>query len=252
VVPQSPHDRHVIAELVMYRLNLFGSVSIDDESGPVTGRAVQRHRLALLGILAASRALGVSREKLISYLWPDSGTRRARHALADSVYRLNETLGGSAVLVVGDQLRLNGAIVICDVSMFRDAIAMGAWEDAARLYSGPFMDGFFLQGALEFEQWMELVREQLASEYGMALEALAGQRATSGDSAGAVAAWRQRATLDRYDSRVALRLMEALVAAGNRAAAVRHAHSHARLVEQELGTRSLPEIATLAERLVAG
>jgi hypothetical protein len=45
--------------------------------------------------------------------------------------------------------------------------------------------------------------------------------------------------------------MEALVAAGNRAAAVRHARSHARLVEEELGTRSVPEIATLAERLAA-
>jgi DNA-binding SARP family transcriptional activator len=236
----------------MYRLNLFGSVSIDDAAGPVVGRAVQRHRLALLGILAASRAPGVSREKLIMYLWPDSGSRRARHALADSVYRLNGTLGGNAVLVVGDQLRLNGAVVVSDVGMFRDAVAGDAWEDAASLYSGPFMDGFFLPGALEFEHWMELVREQLSGEYGRALEALAGQRAASGDSAGAVAAWRQRATLDRYDSRVALRLVEALVAAGNRAAAVRYAHSHTRLVEEELGTRSAPEIATLAERLVAG
>ncbi|HET7622079.1 MAG TPA: BTAD domain-containing putative transcriptional regulator [Gemmatimonadaceae bacterium] len=235
----------------MYRLNLFGSVSIDDESGPVTGRAVQRHRLALLGILAASRALGVSREKLISYLWPDSGTRRARHALADSVYRLNEALGGSAVLVVGDQLRLDGASVVCDVVLFRNAVAAGEWEAAARLYRGPFMDGFSLQGALEFEQWMELVREQMDSEYGRALEALAELCAASGDAAGAVTAWRQRATLDRYDSRVALRLVEALVAAGNRAAAVRHAHSHARLVEEELGALSAPEIATLTERLTA-
>jgi DNA-binding SARP family transcriptional activator len=235
----------------MFRLNLFGSVSIDDEIGPVMGRAVQRHRLALLGMLAASRSPGVSREKLVTYLWPESNARRARHALADSVYRLNETLGGNAILVVGDQLRLNGAIVLSDVGMFRAAIAANAWEDAAHLYSGPFMDGFFLHGALEFEHWMELVREQLSGEYGRALEALAGERTARGDSAGAVAAWRQRATLDRYDSWVALRLMEALVAAGNRAAAVRHARSHARLVEEELGTRSVPEIATLAERLAA-
>lgn len=235
----------------MYLLSLLGGVSIDGVDGPVIGRAVQRHRLALLGILAASRAPGVSREKLVTYLWPERSAPRGRHALADSIYRLNEALRGSAVLAVGDQLRLNGAIVRTDVGMFRDAAAAGAWEDAARLYSGPFMDGFFLHGALEFERWMELERERLGGEYGRALEALAGQCAASGDAAGAVDAWRQRATLDRFDSRVALRLMEALVAAGNRAAAVRHAHSHARLMEEELGTRAVPEIATFAQRLMA-
>lgn len=230
----------------MYLLNLFGGVSLDGAEGPVIGRAVQRHRLALLGILAASRSPGVSREKLVVYLWPERSAARARHALADSIYRLNETLGGSAVLSVGDQLRLNGTIVRSDVGAFRAAVAAGAWEEAARAYSGPFMDGFFLEGALEFERWMELVREGLDGEYGRALESLASQRAASGDAAGAVAAWQQRATLDRYDSRVALRLVKALVAAGNRAAAVRHARSHARLMEEELGTRAVPEIATFA------
>jgi DNA-binding SARP family transcriptional activator len=236
----------------MYRLNLLGGVSIDGLEGPVTGRAAQRHRLALLGVLAASLSPRVSRDKLVVYLWPERSATRARHALADSVYRLNEALGGSAVLAVGDQLCLNGAIVSSDIGMFRDAIAAGAWDDAVRMYSGPFMDGFFLPGAPEFERWLELFRERLDAEYGQALESLATQRSASGDSAGAVAAWRQRALLDRYDSRVALRLMEALVAAGNCAAAVRHARFHTRLVQEELGTHPVPEIANLAERVAAG
>jgi hypothetical protein len=46
--------------------------------------------------------------------------------------------------------------------------------------------------------------------------------------------------------------MEALVAAGNSAAAVRHAHLHARLVKEELGTHPVPEILTYADRLRAG
>jgi len=236
----------------MYRLNLLGGVSIDGLEGPVTGRAAQRHRLALLGVLAASLSPGVSRDKLVDYLWPERSATRARHALADSIYRLNEALGGSAVLAVGDQLRLNVAIVCSDVGMFRQAITASAWGDAVRAYSGPFMDGFFLPGALEFERWMELVRERLEGEYAQALESLAAQRSAIGDAAGAVAAWRQRTLLDRYDSRVALRLMEALVAAGNRAAAVRQAHFHTRLLQEELGTHAVPEIAAFAEHLTDG
>jgi DNA-binding SARP family transcriptional activator len=236
----------------MYRLNLLGGVSMDGSDGPVTGRAAQRHRLALLGILAAALSPGVSRDRLVDYLWPERSATRARHALADSIYRLNEALGGSAVLAVGDQLRLNGTIIRSDVGIFRNAIAADAWDDAVRAYSGPFMDGFFLPGALEFERWLELVRERLEGEYAQALESLAAQRSAVGDAAGAVAAWRQRALLDRYDSRVALGLMEALVAAGNRTAALRHAHFHTRLLHEELGTPPIPEIATFTERLVGG
>ncbi len=233
----------------MFRLRLLGGVSIDGADGPLTGRAVHRHRLGLLAILAASTSSNVSRDKIITYLWPESDARRARRALADSIYRLNEALGGNAVLCAGDQLRINRAILSTDLLEFHIAIDARAWGEAARLYEGPFMDGFFLPQALEFERWLELMRERLEAEGALVLEALAHQLLSQGDAAGAVTAWRRRAALDRYDSRVALRLMEALVAAGNSAGAVRHAYAHAQLVERELGMLPPPEIAALAERL---
>lgn len=245
----SPRSRPNIAESAMFQLRLLGGVSIDGAEGPIAGRAVQRHRLALLAILAATASPSVSRDKLITYLWPESDARRARHALADSIYRLNEALGGSAVLCVGDELRLNLAILSSDVVDFHLAIKRRAWEEALLLYGGPFMDGFFLPEALEFERWLELVRERLEGEYALALESLAQERHARGDTAAAVAAWRQRAALDRYDSRVALHLMEALVAAGNSVGAVRHACMHIGLVQRELGMLPIPEIAALAERL---
>lgn len=247
--PQSPHDRPIIAGCGMYHLNLFGGVSIDGPDGPVSGRAVQRHRLALLGVLAASRSPNVSRDKLVTYLWPESSSARARHALADSIYRLNGALGGNAVLILGDQLRLNGAVIGTDVGAFLRAVRAGAWDEAVRAYSGPFMDGFFLADAVEFERWMEGVRERLSDEYARALELLAEECRARGDAAGAVLAWRQRAALDRCDSGVALRLMQALIAAGNRAGALRHAHAHLQHVESELGKQPIPEIAAFAEHL---
>ena len=112
------------------------------------------------------------------------------------------------------------------------------------------MDGFFLPDALELERWMEVTRERLECDYARALEALAEERRTCGDAAGAIDAWRRRAALDRYDSRVALRLMESLAAAGNRAGALRHAHAHIRLVEREYGAQPVPELVTFAERLM--
>lgn len=93
------------------------------------------------------------------------------------------------------------------------------------------------------------MRKRLARRYGDALESLTEERAGAGDLTGAAEAWRRRAAHDRYDSRVALRLMEALDAAGNRAGALRHARIHTRLLEEEFGAPPDPEVSALADRL---
>lgn len=58
--------------LNVFRLELFGSASIDGPGGPVTGRAVRRHRLGLLALLAMAGHRGMTRDKLAGYLWPDA------------------------------------------------------------------------------------------------------------------------------------------------------------------------------------
>src|SRR5690554_2138964 len=77
----------------MFSLKLLGGASIEGPDGPVTGSAVQRRRLGLLALLAAAPERGISRDKLVGYLWPERDEERARHALSDSVYRLNRELG---------------------------------------------------------------------------------------------------------------------------------------------------------------
>ena len=86
----------------MLYLKLLGGVAVEGPSGPLSGRAVQRHRLALLAILATghARGRGSSREKLIAYLWPEAGPERGRPLLSDSVYRINQAVGGEAIVAV--------------------------------------------------------------------------------------------------------------------------------------------------------
>jgi DNA-binding SARP family transcriptional activator len=70
------------------------------------------------------------------------------------------------------------------------------------------------------------------------------------DFSRAVKWWKARAAKDPYDSRIALRLMQALDASGNRAGALQHAFTHQRLLEQELGVASTPAaIGDLVDRL---
>jgi TolB-like protein/DNA-binding SARP family transcriptional activator/Tfp pilus assembly protein PilF len=236
----------------LFRLKLFGGASIDDRGAPLTGRAVQRRRLALLSLLAVARRRGLTRDKAVAYLWPDSNTERARHLLSDSVYRINQALGGEAIVAAGDELRLNPDRLPSDAWEFADALEAGDFEHAVALHSAPFLDGFFLPGAEEFERWCDVERARFARERAHALETLADRAADRDDAAGAARWLRTLAADDPYSSRVALLLMRALERSGDPAEAVRHARVHSLLVREQLGVDPDPEVARFADRLRSG
>jgi DNA-binding SARP family transcriptional activator len=148
-------------------LRLLGNVSLTDEDGSrLVGPAAQRHRLALLALLALHGERGRSREQLIALLWPERDAAHARQLLKQAVYSLRKALGEDALLPVGNDLRLNPAVVRTDVGEFEAALARGSQEAAVALYQGPFLDGFALPDALEFERWVDQERDRLAAAHG--------------------------------------------------------------------------------------
>jgi TolB-like protein/DNA-binding SARP family transcriptional activator/Tfp pilus assembly protein PilF len=231
------------------RLKLFGGISIETDAGPLSGRAVQRRRLALLTVLAAARARGVSRDRLIAYLWPNADAENGRRFLSDSVYRINQALGGDVILAAGDDLRLDAQRLPSDLDEFEDALASGDYETGVKVYVGPFLDGFFLSDAPDFERWVEGERDRLGREYARALEALALSAERAGSGGTAVSWWRRLAAHDPYNSRVAVRLMQSLAAVGERGAAIQHARVHEALLAQELEVEPDAEVRALADKL---
>lgn len=233
----------------MFSLRFLGGASIDGTDAPVTGPAAQRHRLALVALLVGARSEGVSRDKLISYLWSERDAGHARNLLKQGVHAVRRTLGDEAILAAGDELRLNPSSVRSDVAEFEAALTQGDHERAVGLYRGPFLDGFFLRDAPEFERWVDGERARLADAFAKALEALAEASEGRGDFRGATEWWKMMAAHDRYDSRVAMRLMQALDVSGNRAAALQYAEIHERLLHEDLEMAPVPELAALKDRL---
>ena len=228
---------------------VFGGLSIVAESGPLTGRAVQRRRLALLALLAVARQRGMSRDKLIALLWPAADAETGRHYLSDSVYRINSAMRDDVIVAAGDDLRLDPERLPADLADFEDALGRGDPEVAVSLYRGPFLDGFFLSDAPELERWIEEERARLAAAFARALEELGEMDTSRGEHTRAVEWWRRLAAHDPYNSRVALRLMQAMCDAGERAAAIRHARVHETLLRAELELEPDPAIAEFAERI---
>jgi len=233
----------------VFRLKLFGAASLEGPDGPVGGRAVQRRRMALLALLALARDRGLTREKLVGYLWPDSEPERARRMLSDSVYRINQAVGGEALIAAGDELRLNPEQLPCDAWEFCDAVDREDWEHAVELQKAPFLDGFYLTDALELERWVDAQRDRLRRDLARALEALAEAAEAAGQNRQAVHWWTALSSQDPYNSRTALRLVRALDRTGERVAALRHARDHEELLREEIGVGGDPQLSAFLETL---
>ena len=234
----------------MLRFKAFGPPVVEGPDGrPVEGAARQRRVLGLIAVVAAGRTRGVSRDRVLALLWPESDPERARQTLTQSLYHTRKALGADDVFLAAADLRLNPNVLSTDVNEFEEALDAGQLQRAVELYQGPFLDGFYVNGAPEFERWASEQRARLRGRYTQALEELAVRAAAAADH-GAAVQWRQRlAALDPLNSRVALELMRSLATAGDRAGAIKHAQIHETMLREELNAAPNPAIVELADEL---
>ena len=169
---------------------------------------------------------------MLTILWPESDGERARHALSQTIYSLRGDLGIEVVLSTPD-LRLDAQRISSDVEEFRSAVGGKRWTEAAALYVGPFLEGFYLADAAQFERWADSERTALATDGVRAIEYLAKESARLGRLNDAVEHWRQLTRLDPVSSRFAAAYMEALAAQGDRVGALAHGKTYANLLRQE-------------------
>jgi TolB-like protein/DNA-binding SARP family transcriptional activator len=231
---------------VPYRLETFGGLRLLAADGQVV--QAQRRRLALLALLAAAGDRGLTRDLLFGYLWPEASEERARHALNQLLYGIRQSLGEDA-LVGTDPLRLDPAAIDSDLRRFESALSGGSARDAVAYYRGPFLAGFYLPDAPQFERRVEEERTRLAAAHAAALEQLAADADSRGDVAETVAWRRALAELDRLDARRAVALMRALAAAGDSSGALAHARTYEALVREELDAPADPTVIALANEI---
>ncbi len=236
----------------MFRFRTLGGAAVESETGPLGGAAAQRKSLALLALLALAGDRGISRDKLLAYLWPDTDPDRAGHRLTQALYALRRDLQVGALFLGSTELRLNSELMGSDVADFGTARRAGQLDRAVALYGGPFLDGFFLSGAPEFERWVENQRAGLARDYAEALETLAAEAVARGDLRQAAEWWRRLADHDPLSSRVTVHLMSALAAAGSRADAIERARAYQELIWRELDAAPNPAVLALAQQLKRG
>jgi DNA-binding SARP family transcriptional activator len=235
----------------MLRLRAFGGLTLRLDGTPITGVVTQRRQMALLALLAVSGDEGMSRDKLLAYLWPEKGTDASRHILNQLLYSQRQHAGDAGLFLGRKTLRLNPSLIESDVHAFETAIAAGEAAQAVAHYRGPFLDGFFLTDAAEFEAWVEQQRQRFARRCAEALEGLGRAASAAGDFPAAVR-WLQRLQeMDPLDAGAAVGLAEALIGSGDRPAALRTLREHQELVRKRLDVEPDRKVSLLEERLAA-
>ncbi len=173
-------------------------------------------------------------------LWPDKDQDKARHSLNEALRVLRRSLG-NALVTEGDVVRIEGSAIATDLDAGHPA-------DAA----GPFLEGFAVPDAPEFEDWLARERQRLRAT---ALEALSGsaERALAeGDLRAAREGAERALALDPQHEPALRALMRAYALDGVRQLAL-EAYERARAAwERDLGAQPEPATQELARRLRAG
>ena len=234
----------------IWRLRTFGGLSIE-KSNPAATPSARRRPLVLLALLAIAGERGLSREKLVAFLWPESDEERGRNSLSQALAALRRDLASDDPVVGTTELRLNPAVITSDVAEFERDVSSGALERAVAQYQGPFLDGVFVREAADFERWADQHRRRLHDMFADALRRLACAADEHGDRERAVTWWKRLAVAEPTNAQAVSGLMRTLAMTGDRAGAHRQYQVYERLMQQEFGDGPEPAVAALHASLFA-
>ncbi|MCC6190733.1 MAG: AAA family ATPase [Anaerolineales bacterium] len=217
-----------------------------------TLRLARRKSRALVYFLAA-HSEPVTREQLLSVLWPDLDRPAAQQTLRTTLHGLRKLLG-PALLADDGRLALAPETRV-DVRAF-EAHLRGPrpGPDQLRaglaLYRGDFLEGFSLAGTPSFDDWAALERERCRRLAVRGLAILAAIQEARGDFAGALETVDRALAFDALQEdlqRMALRLH---YLAGDRAGAIRRYAQLRQLLDDEMGVLPMGETRALYDAIL--
>lgn len=236
----------------MIELRTLGSLTADDPDGRGSASPLTRSKpLGLLVYLTLAQPRGYRRRDVVlPVFWPELGQTHARTALRKALHILRQHLGEQVVLNRGvEEIGVDRSLVWCDAIEFENAISAGRLADALALYRGTLLEGVYVAGAPDFEDWLELERARLRQSAIAAAWRLAESTQRAG-SVRAAADWARRAVaLALFDEAAVRRLIALLAGTGDRAGALWAADDLAARLKREYGTEPAPETAALIDSI---
>lgn len=216
----------------------------------------RRKSVALAAFLAMS-GKAVSRERLADLFWPDYDQENARASLRRTLSAMGNALGKFWFAADREAVRLvPHEDIQIDVIRFQTLVSGGfdnpdTLEQAVRIYGGPFLSGFSLKDAPEFDDWQFARKEALERKFISVLESLTGIYTGLGNNAKAIEYALAWADLDPLDESAHRHLIRLYGRTGQMGMA-RHQYERCKLVlDSELGIPPARETSNLARQVLS-
>ncbi len=231
-------------ETMPLEIRLLGPPQVAWQDAPL--HLPRRQVRALLYRLAVAPE-PVARDVLCALFWPELRPDAAQANLSRLLYFLQQALPEPDLLCKEqDHIALDVARTWVDTWALNRVLthphpSMDALQDAADLYRGPFLDGFSLPHAPEYELWVLRQRHLWERRYLDLLTRLVDRAEQAGRLQEAVR-WAQRyLEIDEVAEAMHRRLIRLYAALGDREAAARQFERCVLVLERELGVDPLPE-----------
>ena len=251
-------------------LSLFGGFEATYEGKNVREFRSNKIR-ALLAFLAVESGRPHARDSLATLLWPEMSSSDARRNLRNSLSRLRRSLGNplkDRLLDIGrQQVQLDDGYLDLDVRNFRRLLAETAGHDdeqelcpecalklgeAAGLYRGEFLAGFYLEDAPEFNEWALWQREGYHEELLQGLHKLVLYHEAAGEYRQAQIYAGRQVALEPWREEAHRQLMRLLAKTGQRTSALAQYERVEEVLAAELGVSPATATVELYEAIRDG
>lgn len=235
-------------------LKLLGSPEVWLDGQAVTGFRSGKARALLYYLAASGRAQ--PRSVLAGLFWGGVAENHARRSLTVTLTNLRQLVGGHLDIARERvEIDINSPYWL-DVAVFEAGVAAASrgqnideLKQAIDLYRGDFLEGFYLQDAPEFEQWVLLERTRLRERVLQALHLLADHLAARADLPQAIETMRRLLALEPWREEAHRYLMLLLARDGQRSAALAQFEICRQMLADELDVEPGTETVTLYEAI---
>jgi predicted ATPase/DNA-binding SARP family transcriptional activator len=213
---------------------------------------LRRKNRALIYYLAAQDGQS-SREKLLTFFWPDHERSAAQAILRTMVYDLRKSLGDA--FQADEQIISLSPDTFIDVQELSSAfdtplLDLQKLTEALNLYTGDFLEGFSLPDSPQFDDWVASEREryQLMAMNGFA--DLSHRYEARRDYLAALESARRALAFNSFQEDLQRDVMRLLYLNGDRPGVVQHYESLRKLLDEEMGILPMPETRALYDSII--
>lgn len=225
----------------MLRSRLLGALEVELDGARIDSPPAQRPWAVFAYLALAPRA--VSRAELATRFWPDVLDQSARASLRSALWALRRQLG-ERLVVEGERVGLRDEEALWIDAREFERLAAEDPAQALELCRGELLEGIE-------DDWALSARDRHRERVIQLQEGLARACELRGEHREAIELTRRQVERDPFDEEAHRRLMTRLVAAGDRAGALRAHRTFSERLRRELGVAPSARTRDLVEQLRA-